>query len=140
MDAHSVIARNFVGCEAYDERSFIGRLHEAETWAHDEYWLLEWALYQLAIEASFTQALSQRVFEIFSDCFLLFGCHFDRKDRFKIRNLRRTQVYDFRERFKMVFEGFFAEEMPTTAYFAEPNPLLVESSCTDRTESAADEA
>lgn len=127
MDAHSVIARNFVGCEAYDDSSFIGRLHEAQIWDHDEYWLLEWALYQLATEGSFSQSLYQRVFKIFSYTFLLFGCHFDRKDYFKIRNFRRKQVYDFRERFRLVFDGFFAGEMPSPARFGEPNPWLVES-------------
>lgn len=127
MDAHFVIARNCAGCEAYDDSSFIGRLHEAQIWAHDEYWLLEWALYQLAGEASFTQELSERVFDIFSYSFLLFGCHFDRKDRFKIRNLRRNQIYDFRDRFKLVFESFFAGKMPIPGYFTEPNPLLVDT-------------
>ncbi|QXG23507.1 Imm41 family immunity protein [Pseudomonas viridiflava] len=126
MDAHSVIARNFVGGEAFEDASFIGRLHEAEIWDHDEYWLLEWALYQLATEASFSLTLFQWVFEIFSYSFLLFGCHFDRKDGFKIRNLKRNQIYDFRERFKMVFEGFFAGKMPAPTRFDEANPWLLE--------------
>ncbi|MBD0702304.1 hypothetical protein CF597_04670 [Pseudomonas sp. PSB1] len=125
MDPHAVISRNFVGGEAYEDASFIGRLHEAGLWDREEYWLLEWALYQIATEASFSQALSHRVFEIFSYSSLLFGCHFDRKDRFKIRNLKRKQIYDFRERFHMVFEGFYAGKMPTPARFDEPNPWLV---------------
>ena len=68
----------------------------------------------------------QRVFEIFSYSFLLFGCHFDRNDGFKIRNLKRNKIYDFRERFKMVFEGFFAGKMPAPTRFDEANPWLLE--------------
>jgi len=87
--------------------------------------MLEWALYQLAIGKSPSQELSRRIFRIFSYTFLLFGCHLDRRDSFKIENLKRKEVYDLRERMQLVFEGFFAGRMPATSIFSDPNPLLV---------------
>lgn len=125
MDAHSVVARNIAGCEEYDDRSFIGRLHEESIWVHDEYLMVEWALYQLATDTCTSQELSGRVFRIFSYCFLLFGCHLDRRDGFKIENLKRKEVYDLRERIQLVFEGFFARKMPAPSIFSASNPLLV---------------
>ncbi|MCU7248005.1 immunity 41 family protein [Pseudomonas koreensis] len=128
MDAHFIIDRNSARCEAFDDDSFIGQLHEAQIVAHDEYWQLEWALYQLATPKHFTQELSQKVFRIFSFSSHALASHFDRKDSFKIRNLKRKQVYEFRFRFKLVFEGFFAQKMPSPDYFSEVNPLLLGSS------------
>ncbi|WP_226501508.1 Imm41 family immunity protein [Pseudomonas sp. MWU16-30322] len=125
MDAHSVIARNSSDCEEYDDYSFIGRLHEESIWAHDDYWMLEWALYQLAMGKSPSQELSRRIFRIFSYTFLLLGCHLDRRDSFRIENLKSKEVYDLRERMQLVFEGFFAGRMPATSIFSDPNPLLV---------------
>ncbi|WHS60466.1 hypothetical protein [Pseudomonas sp. G2-4] len=48
--------------------------------------------------------------------------------------LKRKQIYDFRERFQMVSEGFFAGKMPTPARFDEPNPWLAGAGGSDRTD------
>ncbi|ROL94155.1 hypothetical protein BK636_02050 [Pseudomonas chlororaphis] len=125
MDPRFVIERNFPRCDNYDDNSFLGKLHEHALWAQDEYWLLEWALYQLAKDEAISEDLSWQVFRIFSHCFLSFGCHLDRNDFFKIRNLKRAQLYDCRERFQMVFEGFFSRNMPEQKLFEEENPLLL---------------
>ena len=125
MDPRFVVQRKFPRCDDYDENSFNGQLHEHALWAQDEYWLLEWALYQLAKEEEIDPELYWQVFRIFSHCFLSFGCHFDRNDGYKIRNLKRAQLYDCRERFQVVFEGFFSKNMPEQNIFEEENPLLL---------------
>ena len=124
MDTHKIIDRNFAWCPDYDEKSFSGQLHENAHWSDDEYWLLEWALYKLAEAPIASQELNWRIFRIFSHTFLTFGCHFDRNDVYKIENLKRAQVYELRERFQLVFEGFFSKDMPTQDCFEIPNPLL----------------
>lgn len=125
MDPRFAVERNFPRCDNYDDNSFLGKLHEQALWAQDEYWRLEWALYQLAKDETISEELSWQVFRIFSHCFLLFGCHLDRNDSFKIRNLKRAQLYDCRERFQVVFEGFFSRNMPEQKIFEEENPLLL---------------
>ncbi len=47
MDPKKIIGRNFVRSPDFDDDSFVGVLHEKCTWQRDQYWLLEWALYEL---------------------------------------------------------------------------------------------
>jgi len=124
MNPEAVIARNFAWCAEHDDCSFSGRLHEEGLWDRGEYWLLERALYELA-KADTSQELTWRVFRIFSYCFMVIGCHFDRNDGFKITNIKRRELYELRERFQLVFEGFFSKDMPDQKSFTEQNPLLV---------------
>ena len=91
--------------------SFGGRLHEEGVWSWDEYWLLEWALHQLCADAP-TRELHWRVFRIFSYCFAAFAHHLDPNDEFLIRNLSREELREAKERFQLVFEGFFEGVMP----------------------------
>jgi hypothetical protein len=79
----------------------------------------------LAKEEEIDPELYWQVFRIFSHCFLSFGCHLDRNDGYRIRNLKRAQLYDCRERFQVVFEGFFSRNMPEQNIFEEENPLLL---------------
>lgn len=121
-----VIARNFPWCPEYDEGSFGGRLHEDGVWSWEEYWLLEWALCQLC-GASPERELHWRVFRVFSYCFALLSAHRDPNDGFVIRDLNLDAFYEARERFQLVFEGFFRGSMPSQNCFEQCNPLLIES-------------
>ena len=128
VEAKLVIARNFAWCSEYDERSFSGRLHEENIWDWDECWLLEKALYDLAASGDFQRDVAWPVFRIFSYGLLLLGCHFDPNDTFQVRDFSGEEVHDLRERFQLVFEGFFAGEMPDQSIFERSNPLLVSAS------------
>jgi hypothetical protein len=127
MDAHLVIARNFPWCDEHDDLSFGGRLHEDCVWNWDEYWQLEWALYQLCNESP-SRELYWPVFRIFSYCFASLGHHSDPNDLFRIKNLSAEELYDAKERFQLVFEGFFAGSMPDQDFSEHRNPLLISAS------------
>ena len=124
MSPHHVIACNFPWCPEQNDASFLGRLHEEGVWDTDEYWRLEWALYQLVNEAPRSQETSWRVFRIFSHTFLSLGCHFDPNDGFKLKDLTNDEIYELRERVQLVFEGYFSGSMPEQAIFSIQNPML----------------
>jgi len=52
------------------------------------------------------------IFRIFSHTFLSLNAHFDPNDGFKIKNMAKSDLYDLRERFQLVFEGYFSGDMP----------------------------
>ncbi|RIA31599.1 immunity protein 41 of polymorphic toxin system [Ectopseudomonas oleovorans] len=122
MNPKLAIARNFAWCDEYEDSSFTGLLHEKQYWSMAEYWELEWALYQLVGNRS--PEVQWRIFRIFSWVLLTIGCHFDKKDLYKIKNLKRHQLYELRERFVLVFEGFFSGKMPSQECFENTNPLV----------------
>jgi hypothetical protein len=124
MEPYLVIARNFPWSGQYDDASFCGRLHEEGIWSWDEYWLLEWALYQLHDEPH-SRELHWPVFRIFSNSFSTLGAHRDSNDVFEIHNLNLAEFYDAKERMQLVFEGFFQGSMPDQAIFEQSNPLLI---------------
>uniref|UniRef100_UPI0011189CF8 hypothetical protein n=1 Tax=Aeromonas salmonicida TaxID=645 RepID=UPI0011189CF8 len=106
----------------FESSSFTGLLHEKQYWSMSEYWELEWALHQLVGIKS--PELQWRIFRIFSYTLLSIGCHLDKKDLYKIKKLKRRQLYKLRERFILVFEGFFKGEMPSQSCFETENPLI----------------
>ena len=125
MDPKSAILRNFAWSSEYDESSFTGQLHENCRWDWDEYWRLEWALYALADSRQDHPDLDWPIFRIFSGTFLEINCHFDPNDVFKIEGMDRDTVADLRERFQLVFEGYFSNDLPDHATcFEFSNPLL----------------
>lgn len=124
MNPHTIIARNCTWSSEYDEMSFVAKLHECQTWERDQYWLLEWALYDLMAKAKDCEDLWGPVFRIFSRTMGLICSHLDENDLFEIGNLTRDEIYEFRERIQIVFEGFFYKRRPERVEFAEPNPLL----------------
>lgn len=125
MDAEQIILRNFPHNGLYDDLSFLGKLHEEQLWDIEEYWFLEWGIYQLEKRSS--EKLDWEIFRIFSMIMLSISSHFDRNDYFKIQNLKRPKLYQLRERVQLVFEGYFSGSMPEQNIFEEVNPLLVPS-------------
>ncbi|NKJ49574.1 hypothetical protein CIC12_23140 [Burkholderia sp. SG-MS1] len=93
-------------------------------WQRDQYWLLEWALYEIVKKAENYEELCSPVFRIFSGTMSTISSHFDQNDLFEIKNLEREEIYEFRERIQIVFGGFFAKHMSERVVFEEENPLL----------------
>lgn len=52
MNVKIIILRNFPNNDFYDKLSFIGMLHEEKIWDMEEYWLLEWRIYDLKKNSS----------------------------------------------------------------------------------------
>ncbi|WP_322026759.1 Imm41 family immunity protein [Burkholderia sp. BCC1977] len=122
--SRSVIERNWVRSREYDELSFIAMLHEQGIWQKDQYWLVERALYDLTGAQSDGDNLSGPIFYIFSYAMNSISSHLDQGDSFEIKNLTRGEVYEFRERIRLVFEGFFLNNFPDQSMFEEENPLF----------------
>ncbi|CUK00281.1 Imm41 family immunity protein [Achromobacter xylosoxidans] len=124
MEPKLIILGNFAWCDEYDETSFSARLHEDCEWDAEQYWRLEWALYQLAGRRRDHAELDWPIFRIFSYISLTMGAHLDPNDGFRILRLNRQAFYELRERFHLMFEGYFSGVMPNLNYFADVNPLL----------------
>lgn len=125
MNHIDAILKNVVWSDRYDEASFIGTLHERAVWDTEKYRELEAAVYGLAAQPKDFPPLIWPLFRIFSYTTLSLAAHFDPNDAFRIDNLTDAQIYDYRERFQLVFEGVFSGNMPVqSASFSTPNPLL----------------
>ena len=125
MDAYAVISKNHPWSGEFDLTSFRACLYENSTWSQAEYWKVEWALFQLVATAAADAELRSRVFRLFSATYALFAAHFDSDDVYTIDGIGAEGLRASMERFQLVFEGFFAGEMPNlAAAFDEPNPLL----------------
>ncbi|MBD3658300.1 Imm41 family immunity protein [Marinobacter sp.] len=115
------IDRNFPWCDEYDDESFTGILNEKCTWSDEEYFKLDNELYDLAEKYKDADQLPRelvwRVMRIFSYVMMTIGCHSNPNDGFEIKALNDEQLFDRRERFQLVFEGFFRGTMPKTQYF-----------------------
>jgi hypothetical protein len=115
------INRNFPWCDEYDEDSFTGTLNEKHSWSDEEYFKLDDELYDIAEKYNEMDQLPRelvwRIMRIFSYVMMTIGCHYSPNDGYTIENLDDEQLFDKRERFQLVFEGFFKGEMPKTKYF-----------------------
>lgn len=123
MSPQKIIARNFPGPE-HDRASFLSRLHEDQIWDVDEYWKLEYALYQLISVSPRSHDTTWHIFRIFSYTFQLLTSHFDAGDGFRIARLSDDEIYELRDRMQLVFEGYFSGIMPDQSLFEVRNPLL----------------
>jgi hypothetical protein len=125
MNPKSIILRNFVWSGEYEEGSFVGQLHEYCKWNWKEYWLLEWALYALTKSRSDYPELDWPIFKIFSSVFQNIGSHSDPNDVFEISGMNGSTIHDLRERFQLIFEGYFSGNLPNQKEcFDVQNPLL----------------
>jgi hypothetical protein len=108
----------------YNEGSFSAILHEKCIWQRDQYWLLEWALFDLISRNEMREDMYAPVFRIFTTTIGAIISHLDQNDLFEITNLNRDEVYEFRDRIRIIFEGFFARRIPERVMFEDVNPLL----------------
>ncbi len=113
--------RNFPWCDEHENDSFTGILKEKCAWSDEEYFKLEDELYDLSSKYNDADQLPRimvwRLMRVFSYVMMTIGCHFNPNDGYKIENLDDEQLFDRRERFQLVFEGFFKGEMPKTKCF-----------------------
>jgi hypothetical protein len=108
--------------------SFLGMLHENAIWDEKKYWALDKALYDMFDQykgQELPRAILGPVTKIFSYTMLLISCNYDGNDSYKITNLYNSDLSKFRERVRLVFEGFLRDEMPKNTHFEKVNPLLV---------------
>lgn len=123
MDPHRIIAENTQGSGLLRDDSFLDVLHESQRWDTDEYWKIEWSLY--AFCSGSLDLPNADLFRIFSYVMMTFGCHFDPNDGFEITNLDQGELYAYRERIQLTFEGYFRRSMPSSSMFDIVNPLLI---------------
>lgn len=122
MNPTRIIAENTSHSPNCRQGAFLDTLHESRRWDVEEYWKLEWSLYVIC--DGLPRPPECDVFRTFSCVMLLFSCHFDPNDGFVIINLNGEALISVRERFQLVFEGYFCNAMPDPAIFDEANPLL----------------
>ena len=128
MDAIGVLARNHLGHDRFADTSLIGCVTSRSEWSADQFWLIATALYDLGAiskhdEQTFRDSVREAIF-IYSHLTLSFSWHFDPDDHFEYQNLTSDQIYEWRERTNILFEGFIAGGMPDRIVFGESNPLL----------------
>ena len=128
MNAFGVLIGNHLEHELFENASLIGSVTSRSEWSADQFWRIAIALYDLhgkstTDEQTFRDAAREAIF-IFSHLALSFSWHFDPDDHFEYQNLTSDQIYDWRERTNILFEGFIAGEMPDRMVFGESNPLL----------------
>lgn len=120
-----VVVKNFPWSDRYSDSSFVNGLYESKKWSKNDYWELEWALCELCSNFDYNSDLRWPIFRLFSIISGLIGCHLDPNDGYFLVDVGREEVYVFRERVQLVFEGFFSGVMPDLdASFDEKNPLL----------------
>lgn len=125
IDAKQVVYRNFSLSSEYAENSFFGMLREHSIWDDRQFFLLEWAIYELARENASHLDMTWPLFRIFSQSFLSLNAHFDPNDGFKLKNIEQLEAYDRRERLQLIFEGYFSGDMPDPhSAFEIINPFL----------------
>lgn len=123
MNPRVIIAENTSGNAHWRSGCFVDALHETRHWDVSEYWRLEWSLYAICADHA-PDSPTTDIFRIFSYVMQSFACHFDPNDGFVITNLSADELNSFRERFQLVFEGYFCSSMPPPTIFESVNPLL----------------
>ncbi|WP_153555273.1 Imm41 family immunity protein [Roseimaritima sediminicola] len=131
MDAMTAIAENDVDSPCWRDDSFIGLLHEARRWDERAYLKLETAFFALC-ETRKTDGRTRKKIDriaarVFSYAMLTFSCHFDPNDGYSIQNLAEDDIYLWRERIQLVFEGFFAGKLPNHDTLRPQNPSALGS-------------
>jgi hypothetical protein len=125
MNAVAIIVSNFPHCEEWSDESFLGYLHECDEFNQEAYWQLEWAMLEYTKAGNKPYDLNWPIFRIFSCVMNSLAAHSEPRDGYKIKNVSYDFIWDFTERFQMVFEGFFKGEVPNLdKAFKEKNPLL----------------
>lgn len=128
MNRLAVLLRNHLHHEQYSDSSLIGSVSSRSEWSAEQFWLIAAALYELdeqsqADDDLFRNAVREAIF-IYSHLTLSFSWHFDPDDHFEYQNLSTDEIYEWRERTNVLFEGFIAGGMPDRIVFGERNPLM----------------
>lgn len=116
FDAEATIACNDTKSPQWSDDSFIGILHERHQWNVEAYFRFEAALYELC-DARMTDVVLRTfvdrvVARVFGYTMLMFSCHFDSCDGFRVQNLNDDELRIWQQRFQLALEGFFANTLP----------------------------
>jgi hypothetical protein len=106
--------------------SFLGILHEQSNWDEKKYWDLDKSLHDLFVKYNgkeLPRSIVGPVTKVFSHIIFLISCSHDDTDSFKIKNIQAKDLNNFRERVRLMFEGFLLDEIPKNNFFAKVNPL-----------------
>jgi len=126
-ESRSIINQNFPHNSEYSDESFLGYLHEKETWIENKYWELDKAIYSLSNEfngENIPRDIAWPLMRIYSHTITLLLSHHSKNDGYTIKNLDDLAVQEYRERIQLVVEGFFQNKMPKNQHFEKVNPLL----------------
>jgi hypothetical protein len=128
FNAEATIASNDAQSPQWSDGSFVGLLHERHQWNIEAYFRFEAALYELC-DARITDVFLRKVVDrvaarVFGYTMLLFSCHFDSCDGFKVQNLDDDELRRWRQRFQLVLEGFFANSLPAAGTLQPVNPFI----------------
>jgi len=128
MNPLAVLFGNHLHHEQYSDSSLIGCVSSRSEWSAEQFWLIAASLYELHEQsendnALFRDAVREAIF-IYSHLTLSFSWHFDPDDHFEYQNLSTDEIYEWRERTNILFEGFIADGLPDRIVFGEGNPLL----------------
>ena len=114
------------------EGSFYERLTEYGEWNHEAFWVLHFELISIAKSInrskSIDRELSIALVTLQQKVLNLVVAHFNKKDTFKILNLKRELLLNFIERFEIAILGVLSGVIPPESSFDLVNPLLVTSS------------
>lgn len=128
MEAFDILIGNHLNHNKFSDVSLIGCVTGRSEWSADQFWLIAKSLYELDEKSKeddrlFREAVREAIF-IYSTLALSFSWHFDPGDHFEYQKLTTDQIYDWRDRTNMLFEGFIAGGMPDRIVFGDSNPLL----------------
>ena len=128
MNQLSVLVGNHLGHELFSDSSLVGCVTGRSEWCADQFWSIAASLYELHEQSRtnnklFRDAVREAIF-IYTHLTLSFSWHFDPDDHFEYQNLSTDEIYEWRERTNILFEGFIADGMPDKIVFGETNPLL----------------
>jgi hypothetical protein len=128
FNVEATIASNDSQSTAWNEDSFLGILHERHQWDAEAYFRFEAALYEFC-DARMTDGVLRKWIEgvaarVFSYTMLMFSCHFDPSDGFRIQNLNDEELRRWRQRLQLVFEGFFSHSLPEPGKLAPHNRFI----------------
>ena len=131
FDAAAAIASNDNTSSEWSDSSFVGALHEYHRWDAGLYFRFEAALYDFCEKRITDEVLRNSVdrvaARVFGYTMLMFSCHFDSSDGFKVQNLTDDELRYWQERLQLIFEGFFANSMPRPDALYPVNRLVANS-------------
>lgn len=109
--------------------SLIGFISKHQRWSVESYWTLDKALYDLVgatLEDNdlYRTAVHHAIFT-YSHLLLSFSWHFDPNDDWQYETMDCEEVYKWRERVQLTFEGFLTGVMPSNSAAELQNPLLL---------------
>jgi len=114
------------------ESSFYERLSEYGEWNYKAFWILHLELINIAKNINDSEIIERELATILitlqQKILNLIVAHFNKKDIFKISNLKEEELFDFIERFEMAILGALSGVVIPESSFDLVNPLIYPNS------------